>query len=86
MSRRPSVITPETQESAALNSEAKDQNSTCLCKPSAQEPDSTEKTEENMKEEVDDKETKTESSSADETPANMEVDSKEKQGMTSLNL
>lgn len=84
LSRRPSVIAPETQNSAALKSEAKDPNSTCLSKPSARELDSTEKVEENTKEEMDDKEIKTESSSADESPANMEVDSKEKQGITGL--
>lgn len=89
MSRRPSIIAAETQDSAALSGEAKDQNVTCLSKPLAEEVDSTEKMEE-KKEELNDKETKTESLSADEFPANMEVDlketSKEKQGITVLNF
>lgn len=87
LSRRPSIITPETQDSAAVSSEAKDQNFTCLSKPLTEEVNFTEKVEE-TKEELNDNEIKTESSSANEFPANMEVDlketSKEKQGITFL--
>ncbi|XP_062243495.1 nucleosome-remodeling factor subunit BPTF-like isoform X5 [Platichthys flesus] len=80
LSRRPSVATPEAQGAAVLISEAKDQGSCSLSKPatdpllSAEYLESNEKMEEEIKEEMDVKEKKTEEMSVEESPAKMEVD------------
>ncbi|XP_022061131.2 nucleosome-remodeling factor subunit BPTF isoform X4 [Acanthochromis polyacanthus] len=77
LSRRPSTVTPEAQEAAALSTEAKDQDSSSLSKPDhlmlGEDLESNNRMEEENKEEVDEKEKK-EESSAGELLAKMEVD------------
>ena len=73
LSRRHSVVTPETGDAAASSSVAEDPDSACLSKSLAANVES-ERTEEEKKEELDEKENKKENLLADASPAKMETD------------